>query len=171
MIEPKIIVKNSMKITVVCRIDLHIKYINFLNINIMKFSNLQFTKRNYSDSAKIDLSNGKSIVILPTIDNGPEFRDQLLLLLNTLDKSSRYELEFSMYLRSNDDNKNLLDLPLPNYNLSPGNFIMTRVIFENTYKFKGYFGFITEKSLYKSKQDLIRFVSIFLAYYNPHKNV
>lgn len=125
----------------------------------MKLSNLQFAKRNYSDNAKIDLSNSDSTVILPCIDNGPEFRDQLLFLLNSLDKSSRYKLEFSMYLRTNDDNKKLFNLPLPNSNLPLGNFIMSQVIFENTYKFKGYFEFITEKYLYNSEQDLIRFVS------------
>lgn len=117
------------------------------------------SKRNYSDSAKIDLCDGDSVVVLSCIDNGPKFRDHLLFLLKSLDKSFRYEIEFSLYLRTNDENKKLLILPLSNSNLTPENFIMTQILFENLYKFKGYFGFITEKYFYNSEEDLIRFVS------------
>jgi len=123
-----------------------------------KLDKINLSKDNYKLD-KINLSDGNSIVVLSTIDNGPEFRDQLFFLLNGLDKSSSYELEFSMYIRTNDHNKKLLDLPLPNSNVSPGNFLTTLLIFENIYKFKGYFGFINDKYFYNSKQDLIRFVS------------
>ena len=65
------------------------------------------SKRNYSDSTKIDLCDGDSVVVLSCIDNGPKFRDRLLFLLKSLDKSFRYEIEFSLYLRTNDGNKKL----------------------------------------------------------------
>jgi len=133
----------------------------------MKFSrtfvrNLHSTRTNYKLD-KINLSNGNSIVILPTIENGPEFRDQLLFLLNGLDKTSRYKLEFSMYLHTNDDNKNLSNLPIEDINsisnLPIENYLMTKVLFEKFFKFKGYFAFFAEKYLYNSEQDLIKFVS------------
>jgi len=125
----------------------------------MKFNNL---KKNYK-LEKINLSDGNSLIILPTIENGPEFREQLLFLLNGLDKSSRYELEFYMYLHTNDDNKNLFDLPVDDIssisNIPIDNHLMSKILFKKFYKFKGFFGFITYKYLYNSEQDLIKFVS------------
>lgn len=125
----------------------------------MKFNNF---KKNYK-LEKIHLSDGNYFIILPTIENGPEFRDQLLFLLNGLDKSSRYELIFHMYLHTNDDNKNVFDLPVDDIssisNISIENYLKSQILFNKFYKSKGFFGFINEKYLYNSEQDLIKFVS------------
>lgn len=111
----------------------------------------------------INLADGNYLVILPTIENGPEFRDQLIFLLNGLDKTCRYKLEFSMYLHTNDDNKKLSNLPVDDIssisNISIENYLMTKVLFEKFFKFKGYFAFFAEKYLYNSEKDLIKFVS------------
>ena len=110
------------------------------NARFFSSTNEKGCKRFYSNIKNVN----ETIYILTNVNDKAEFFNQLKNVLSSLDKSFKYNLEYCLYLHTNDQNKNFKEAGVSagdSYDSNPDellNYLFAYQILEANYKFKGY---------------------------------